>query len=204
MWAFLFWVLPPGVVPLYRLPLSGASLRLVRRVVEGVTAFLVMTFLLCGVLSRATARGVPTLLSKRVSFFLPTTHLAAINTMASHPQRSSRSRSPLGTLPSLAPLPAPSRPSVMSLAAILAADDLFLGSSSHAGFSGPLPPLRLPRGLDALAAAATVVETAPASSPVPAARVDGFTPINHDNSFAASITTVSAVVATPPTAIRHF
>src|SRR5205809_4776098 len=158
---------------------------LVRRVVEGVTAFLVMTFLLCGVLSRATVHGVPTLLSKRVSFFLPTTHLAAINTMASHPQRSSRSRSPLGTLPSLAPLPAPSRPSVMSLAAILAADDPFLGSSSHAGFSGPLPPLRLPRGLDTLAATATIVETTPASSPVPTARADGFTPINHDNSFAA-------------------
>src|SRR5438552_18522252 len=77
---------------------------LVRRVVEGVTAFLVMTFLLCGVLCRATVRGVPTLLSKRVSFFLPMMHLAAINTIVSHLQCSSRSHSPLGMLPSLAPL----------------------------------------------------------------------------------------------------
>src|SRR5205809_14854 len=80
---------------------------LVRHVVEGVTAFLVMTFLLCGVLSRATVRGVPILLSKRVSFFLPMMHLAAINTMASYPQCSSHSHSPLGMLPSLAPLPVP-------------------------------------------------------------------------------------------------
>ena len=78
--------------------------------------------------------------------------------------------SPLEMLPSLGPFSAPSHPSIMSLAAILAVDDLFVSSNpAHTDFSGRLPLLHLPQGLDTLAATATVVETTPASSPVPAA-----------------------------------
>ena len=91
----------------------------------------------------------------------------------------------------------------MSLAAILAVDDPFVGSGpAHAGFSGRLPPLRPPQGLDAPAAAASVVAAAPASSPFPAARVGGFTPINCDDSL-AFVTPVPPIMATPPATVRH-
>src|SRR4051795_12332177 len=94
----------------------------------GCDCFLCYAVLLCGVLSRVTAHGAPHFHLNVSLFFLPTTRLAAINIMATHPQRSSRSHSPLETLPSFGPLSAPSRPSVMSVAAILAADIPFAGS----------------------------------------------------------------------------
>src|SRR5205809_309051 len=103
-----------------------------------------MSFLLCGMLSRVTMHGVLILPSRHVSFFPLMMHLAAINTMASHLQYSSHSHFPLEMLPSLASLPVPLCPSVISLAAILVADNLFLGSgSAHASFSNCLPLLHL-------------------------------------------------------------
>ena len=105
---------------------------------------------------------------------------------------------------SLAPLPVPLHLLVMSLATIFAADNLFLGSSSvYASFSSYLPLLYLPRGLDALTTTTTVVETITASSPIPIAWVDEFTPINHDNSFMAFMMTIPAIVTTPLTTICY-